>query len=136
MASTDGLLTDYSASSGPPTIEQLEAAEKALGRSIPDDLAEFLVAYGPGEGFIGGGGYLRVTAPEDWASKHTILQASNHWPGLLIFGGDGGGEFFAFDEDTNLYVEVDAIGDLDRRPLGRSFLEFLTNLGGRRYRDT
>lgn len=53
-----------------------------------------------------------------------------------MFGSDGGGEFFAFDKDTLIYVEVDAIGDPDRRPLGRSFVEFVTSLAERRYGDT
>ena len=135
MESINDLLTDYRASSGPSTIEQIEAAEAALGTPIPRDLSEFLVSRGPGEGFVGAGGYLAITPPEDWPSKHTILEASINWPGLLIFGSDGGGEFFAFDMDTLIYVEVDAIGDPDRRPLGRSFVEFVTSLAERRYGD-
>lgn len=136
MESIDDLLTDYSVSGGPSTMAQIDAAEAALGMAIPPDLSEFLVSRGPGEGFVGAGCYLRVTPPEDWLSKHTILEASIRWPGLLIFGGDGGGEFFAFDRETNLYVEVDAIGDLDRRPLGRSFVEFVTSLAERRFGGT
>ncbi len=109
MASINDLLTDYRASSGPSTIEQIEAGEAALGMPIPRDLSEFLVSRGAGEGFVGAGGYLAITPPEDWPSKHTILEASINWPGLLIFGSDGGGEFFAFGKDTQLYVEADAI---------------------------
>ena len=127
----DDLLTDYR-TTGPSTAEQVKAAEIALGMPVPADLSEFLMTRGPGEGFIGAGGYLRVTPPEDWSSKHTMLDAAINWPGLLIFGGDGSGEFFAFDYNTHLYVEVDAIGDPDRRPLGESFVEFVTSLAERR----
>jgi hypothetical protein len=136
MASINDLLTEYRASSGPSTIEQIESAEAALGTPIPSDLSEFLLSRGPGEGFVGAGGYLRIAPPEDWPSKHTMLEASITWPGLLIFGSDGAGGFFAFDKDTQLYVEVDAIGDSDRRALGRSFVEFVTSLAERRDGDS
>jgi hypothetical protein len=136
MASINDLLTGYRASGGLSTIELIEAAEAGLGMQIPRDLSEFLVARGPGEGFVGAGGYLRITPPEDWPSRHTILEAPINWPGLLIFGSDGSGELFAFDKDTQLYVEVDAIGDPDRRPMGRSFVEFVTRLAGRRNGNT
>jgi hypothetical protein len=124
----EDLLTDFRPSTTPSTMAQIEAAEAALGMPVPNDLAQFLISRGPGEGFVGSGGYLRINSPEEWLSAHEILEAATRWPGLLIFGGDGGGEFFGFDQATQQYVEVDAIGDPDRRPLGGSLVEFLNTL--------
>lgn len=135
MRPIDDLLGDFRPSTAPPTMAEVAAIEAALGMSAPRDLAEFLVTRGPGEGFVGSGGCLRINSPEDWLSAHKILEAATYWPGLLIFGSDGGGQFFGFDQPTHQYVEVDAIGDPDRRPLGGSLLEFLNNLA-KRYQDS
>ena len=124
----DALLGDFRPSSVPATAAEVASVEAALGMPVPHDLAEFLITRGPGEGFVGSGGYLRINSLEEWLSAHNILEAAIYRPGLLIFGSDGGGQFFGFDQPTRQYVEVDAIGDPDRRPLGGSLLEFLNTL--------
>jgi hypothetical protein len=128
MRPIDDLLDDFRPSSAPATMAEFAAVEAALGMPVPHDLAEFLVTRGPGEGFVGNGGYLRINGPEEWLSGHKILEAAINWPGLLIFGSDGGGQFFGFDQTTQEYVEVDAIGDPDRRPLGASLVKFLNTV--------
>src|SRR5437764_11684451 len=106
MRSIDEVLLEYRTSSGPSSLSQIQEAQAALAMPVPPDLAEFLTSRGPGEGFAGDGSYLSITPPEGWASKHEILEAAKKWPGLLIFGSDGGGEFFGFDQGSRMYVEV------------------------------
>ena len=125
--SIDALLRKWSADQ-PSTLAGIRQVEAVLGFSVPPDLIEFLTRRGPGEGFVGDGDYLRIDPPEEWPGLHSTLDASRFWPGLLIFGSDGSNGLFAFDTGSKTYVEVDAIGDRRRRPLGRAFDEFVRAL--------
>ncbi len=133
MASIDELLSDFTWSDLPATPAQVAEVATALQLRVPPDLADVLTSRGTGWGFIGEGGYLSIYPLEDWISRHQTLDAATHWPGLLIFGGDGGNGLFGFDQETQLYVETDAIGDEDRRPYGRSLLEFLNTIASLKF---
>lgn len=124
----DDLLKEFRWDDEPATLAQIATVEAALQMAVPADFADFLITRGSGEGFVGSGSYLRINRLEDWPGRHEGLQAASHWPGLLLFGGDGANQLFGYDEGMSQYVEVDAIGDLDRRPLGGDFREFLNTL--------
>jgi hypothetical protein len=133
VPSVDELLSDFSWSGSPATPAQVAEVATALRMRVPPDLGVLLTSRGSGGGFIGEGGYLSIHPLEDWVSRHQILDAATHWPGLLIFGSDGGNGLFGFDQETEQYVETDAIGDEDRRPYGRSLLEFLNTIESLRF---
>ncbi len=136
VPSVDELLGDFSWSESPATAAQVAEVETALRMRVPPDLADLLTSRGSGGGFIGQGGYLSVYPLEDWVSTHEILDAATHWPGLLIFGSDGGNGLFGFDQETHQYVETDAIGDEDRRPYGDSLAEFLNTIASLTFLNT
>ena len=133
MSTVDELVRDFEWGDSPATPAQIAEVAAALHMSVPPDLADLLTSRGSGGGFIGEGGFLSVYPLEDWASHHEILNAATRWPGLLIFGNDGGNGLFGFDQETQQYVEVDAIGEEDRRPYGKSLLEFLNTIANLRF---
>ncbi len=133
VSTVDELVRDFEWGDFPATPAQIAEVAAALHMSVPPDLADLLTSRGSGGGFIGEGGYLSVYPLEDWASHHEILNAATRWPGLLIFGSDGGNGLFGFDQETQQYVEVDAIGEEDRRPYGNSLLEFLNAIANLRF---
>ncbi len=119
VSTVDELVRDFEWRDSPATPAQIAEVAAALHMSVPTDLADLLTSRGSGTGFIGEGGFLSVYPLEDWASHHEILNAATRWPGLLIFGNDGGNGLFGFDQQSQQYVEVDAIGEEDRlRPSG------------------
>jgi hypothetical protein len=133
VSTVDELVRDFEWGDSPATPAQVAEVAAALRMSVPPDLADLLTSRGSGGGFIGEGGFLSLFPLEDWASHHEMLNAATRWPGLLIFGNDGGNGLFGFDQETQQYVEVDAIGEEDRRPYGKSLVEFLNTIANLRF---
>jgi hypothetical protein len=124
MTELDDLFDDFSPNGRPSTHDHLTAAERALRGTVPEDLAEFLMTTGPGEGFIDEA-FLRIWPPEEWAEHNSTLHPYGLWPNLVLFGSDASNWLFGFDRDSSEFFSVERVGDLEPRWLGGSFLEFI-----------
>ncbi len=76
--------------------EVIAKAREELRTRLPDDYVAYLRRSNGGEGFVGEA-YLRLWRAEELAQFNREYQVNMLAPGLVAFGGDGGGEAFAFD---------------------------------------
>ncbi|HEY0069702.1 MAG TPA: SMI1/KNR4 family protein [Chloroflexia bacterium] len=107
--------------------------QKALGIVFPEDYASFMAQHNGGEGWVGNS-YLLLWRVDKIASKTTNTGYAEFYPGLFLFGSDGGGEAYAFDARSGetLIVEVPYVGGPDHAIFcGRNFVEFLEFLHSR-----
>jgi hypothetical protein len=87
----------------------LDDAGRALGIDWPADYQALVRDHNGVEGDIGD--WLLVLTPvEDLVERNTD-PVMEFFPGLVIFGGDGGGEALAFDRETREVLLVPWIGD-------------------------
>ena len=112
----------------------LEAVEKSFRLSLPYDYKEFIAQFNGGEGFFGEKQeYLVLWAAEELFQFNKEYEVQVYAPGLLLFGGNGGGEGFAFDTRKKEFsiVMVPLIGmELQyANPIAKNFTEFLSKLG-------
>jgi hypothetical protein len=83
--------------SAPGAAAQLvEQASKVLGLRLPDDYVAYLKRSNGGEGFVGDA-YLVLWKAEELVEFNKDYEMETRAPGLIAFGGNGGGEGFAFD---------------------------------------
>ena len=81
---------------GPASTASLEAVEAAIGRPLPRDYKDFLLANDGGEGFISVN-YVILWKAEELVRFNQEYEVEKYAPGLFLFGSDGGGEGYAFD---------------------------------------
>ncbi len=89
----------------PGSAQAVLEAEAALGLELPEDYRNFLRTYDGGEGFVGEH-YLVLWSATELKLYNTDYGFPEFAPGLIGFGGDGGGEAFAFDTRTRPYPVV------------------------------
>lgn len=116
------------------SLESIASVEADLNCSLPDDYRQFAILYNGAEGWIGSEGYLRLWSVESLVSENRFHEVNRRAPGLVLFGGDGGGSGYAFDYRDSMkmrYVIVPLIGiSLEHAyPCGKSFVEFLSRVG-------
>lgn len=117
----------------PPSSQQQFASFLDFARGIPhDDYVEFLRRHNGCDGPIGAEGHLRLWSIDSMMSRHDELQTDVFAPGLLLFGGDGGNEAFAFDRTRSQWpiVSVPLVGmsRKEMKPLASTFTEFIKSL--------
>lgn len=127
-ALVDRILSAFTWSGSRSTPVELGAVEIATRTSVPLDLQDVLLNHGAGEGPVGARANLRFWPVADWVRINATLEVSTNWPGVLLFGEDGGGGFFGLDNGGATYVRVEGIGDRNREPLGVSLEEVLVHL--------
>jgi hypothetical protein len=66
---------------------------------LPSDYLAGIAHLGPGEGPTGAS-YLRLYPVEELAARNEAYAVSEFYPGLNIFGSNGGGEAYAFMKGT------------------------------------
>ncbi|MEI6045241.1 MAG: SMI1/KNR4 family protein [Chloroflexota bacterium] len=112
--------------------ELVRKVEAELGISLPKDYLDFMVQSNGAEGPIGKREYLVLWAIEKIIPLNEGYQVKEFAPGLLLFGGNGGGEAYAFDTRFNPIpiVRVPFIGLSLKEAIlcGQTFIEFLENL--------
>ncbi len=87
-----------SESGNPASPEALEALRRAAGIDLPDDYLAFLAISNGGEAPLGiEPGYVVIDSAEDATSQKLQRTFEEFFPGFFVFGGNGGGELFAFD---------------------------------------
>ncbi|XVJ59748.1 MAG: SMI1/KNR4 family protein [Tepidisphaera sp.] len=118
-------LRQFAGWKSPSQRHSVGAIESALGLRLPADFASFLRTSGGFEGFFGQS-YLVLLDPADIPRANVEACISEVLPGLVMFGGNGGGEWFCIDTRTGRYVMAPSIGGpehvLDE---GATFEEFL-----------
>ena len=115
------------------SIDAINDAEAHLHWLLPDDYRGFLRLHNGGEGFWGDN-YLILWSVEELGEFNFEYQVDEYAQGLILFGSDGGGEAFAFDNRVTPppVVKVPFIGmDLTHvKPVANSFEQFLSSLKG------
>jgi hypothetical protein len=116
--------------SNPPTSwEVIEQVQQNVGFSFPRGYIEFFLARDGGEGFIGRS-YLMLWRVEELIKMNAAYHIAEFAPNLLLFGSDGGGNAFGFDNRSNT-VEIISVPFMDLQlvaPLAKDFEEFLSVL--------
>lgn len=103
--------------------------ERMLGMKLPQDYAEFVLLRNGAAGPVGQGGWARFIAVEDLVEENKQCSELDHLAGWLLFGSDGGGEAFLFDEAGQVLVAPWIGGREDAFTRGR-FPEFVRHLAG------
>jgi len=76
----------------------LDNLRRIAGAELPDEYFAFLAFSNGGEGPLGvDPGYIVIDSAEDAASQKEKKTFEEFFPGFFMFGGNGGGELFAFD---------------------------------------
>jgi hypothetical protein len=107
---------------GPADQAQVARLREQLGRQVPDDYLEFLIAHDGADGAVG------VLAPvAEIGRAEDLYPELDHLRGLVVFGSDGGLEAFGFDPAGTVVVLPWIGGREDAVPQG-SFAQFLRRL--------
>lgn len=113
-------------------VEVLAEVERQLGYSFPSEYRQFLSFSNGGEGLLGNESYLVLDPVEELVEYNDAQNLSESRPGLVLFGSDGGGTYFAFDM-ANPGKPVVAFDPVSASPedqwfAGRNFWDFLKRL--------
>lgn len=113
----------------PTTEDQIQKIEKHFQIKFPSEYVEFMLQSSGAEGFVNEE-YLKLWKVEDLPQMNEGYKADEFFPGLILFGSDGGGEAYAFDKKENMsIVNPPFIGSSeDIRKCGKTFTEFLQYL--------
>ena len=115
----------------PVSSDVIRQFESTTGVRLPADYVAFLMQSNGGEGFIGKG-YADLWRIEEIIAKNQSYKACDFVPGLLLFGSDGGGEAFAFDNRSEqqpiVAVPFVPLSTEAARSLAARFGEFLEGM--------
>src|SRR5262245_13535397 len=89
------------------TVDAIKVATVGLFSPLPHDYIELLHIMDGGEGFVGST-YVRFYPSNKLALLNKAYAVEEFAPGLVIFGSNGGGEAFAFDnrQEQQLVVQI------------------------------
>jgi SMI1 / KNR4 family (SUKH-1) len=114
------------------SAEAVEAVQRQLQCVFPTIYHDFLIETNGGEGPVGEFRYARflpvgdLLAENDACSDHDLF---DQFVGLTIFGSDGGGEAFCFDQAGEVVQVAFISAREDNLPRG-SFMDFMGWLSG------
>jgi SMI1 / KNR4 family (SUKH-1) len=113
----------------PATLDAVRETERLIDFEFPPDMVAFFLLCDGGEGWWGEN-YLRLDALEDIRFKSTYPEYQRVFSDIVVFGGDGGGEWHAFLRGTRWTIvqREPMAGPESDRIRGRNFLEFLRDL--------
>lgn len=113
------------------TQDEIDAAEGALGLSLPADYLAFMREHDGGDGFVGKN-YLMLWGVSELEQFNREYRVNEFAPGLLLFGSSGGGEAYAFDTRKSgmpvVRVPFIPMGLRYVRDVARTFAEMLVHL--------
>jgi hypothetical protein len=93
-------LARFISSVAPADTDALTAAGRRLGIEWPPDFIDYMAITDGGEGWVGPC-YLAMLPLTDLQDVNETPGVAEVAPYLVIFGSDGGGEYFAFDTRTS-----------------------------------
>jgi hypothetical protein len=120
----------------PASVEVVRSVERATGVVFPADYVDFMTESNGAEGPIGNSAaYLSLWPIEKIVPLNADYRAAEFWPGLVLFGSDGGGEAYGFmadalNPDRCRVVDVPFIGRWPEDAIehGHSLLDLLRSL--------
>ena len=114
------------------SLEAIRETERLIGFEFPPDLVAFFMLCDGGEGWWGDN-YLRIDSLEDLQFRNTNPDLQLNFSDIVVFGGDGGGEWHGFlrGHRWTIVQREPIAGPQHDRIRGRSFLEFIRDLGAR-----
>ena len=91
---------------------EIEAAERALGRPLPEDYRGFLRRSNGAEGFVGPDAYVMLWSTRELVELNEAYAVSEFAPGLVLVGTNGSDTGYGFIEMGGVprYVRVPLIG--------------------------
>ncbi len=120
----------------PAEAGALERLRRVAGVELPDEYLKFLAFSDGGEGPLAiDPGYVVIDPAADAADQKEEKTFEEFFPGFFMFGGNGGGELFAFDlrgsrpwpvvmiDMTNIDLKESVV------PIATDFSEFLKHIG-------
>jgi len=109
--------------------EELADFTKKVGPIPHQDYLDFIARQNGCDGPIGNEGYVCLWLLDEVISGTEQVNTAEFAPGLLLFGGDGGGEAFAFDRlDPKwpiVMVPLIGISRNDMKYIAGTFTEFI-----------
>lgn len=128
----DRLVRELHPLRSPASDDAIRAAERALGRTLPNDYKCFLRRTNGFEGSAADGRqYVQLAAVGDLPSRQQWVGKLDR-PDVVWFGGDGGGEGYFFDLTTAgpTVLMINYISDwkTEARWHGDSFTDFLDRI--------
>lgn len=126
----ENLLAEFKALP-PASADDVQIAERGIGKQLPEDYKAFLLKHDGGEGFIGKH-YLILWKASELVEFNKDYEVEKYAPGFIMFGSTGGGDGFAFDTRSTPYrvLQVPFIGMSveDGFHVASSFDEFLQRM--------
>ncbi|AGF55940.1 hypothetical protein B0P06_005804 [Clostridium saccharoperbutylacetonicum] len=95
-------------------ITRILEVEKELKVKFPADYVDFMEKFNGGEGSVGKE-YLIMYKINEIIEVNDDCEVSEYVPGIILFGSNGGGEYFAFDyrESEIKYIIIPSMLDYD-----------------------
>jgi cell wall assembly regulator SMI1 len=114
----------------PAQWDQIEAAERELGRRLPEDYRSFLRESNGLEGFVGAEAYLILWSIQEIAQLNSGYATTEFAPGLVLIGTNGGNTGYGFiDNQSNVrYVQVSLIPMDDVNIVGNMLFDLVKYL--------
>lgn len=106
--------------------------QKLVGPIPHQDYLDFMAKHNGCDGPVGEEGYVRIWPLGNVLARTDELDAAEFAPGLLLFGGDGGNEAFAFDRQDPQWpivmVPLVGLSRKDMRFVAATFSDFVRRL--------
>lgn len=116
----------------PSRADEMADFMRIVGDMPHKDYLEFMSRHNGGDGPVGKEGYVRFWPLDQVVAGTEEYGAPEFVPGLLLFGGDGGNEAFAFDRQNPKWpiVMVPMVGmsRKDMKFVAGTFTEFIQRL--------
>lgn len=118
--------------SGGASEERLQKLMADIGYRLPEDYLDFMRQWNGYNGDVGQKGSVDIWPAEEIQPSNEANRFREWVPGLVLFGSDGGGEFYAFDmrgKDPKVVMVTMIPLNLENAvEAGSSFLDFLERL--------
>jgi len=116
----------------PCPLNEMAEFQKLVGRIPHHDYLDFMSRHNGCDGPVGKDGYICLWPIEEVVSGTEQAGAAEFAPDLLLFGGDGGNEAFAFDRQDSQWpivmVPLVGLSRKDMRFVAATFGDFLHRL--------
>lgn len=114
------------------SVPEIEAAERSLGRRLPEDYRAWLRTSNGAEGFVAPDVYVMLWSTAELVELNEAYSVSEFAPGLVLLGTNGGDTGYGFIEARGSvrYVRVPLIGlSIDAaEPIGQSVAALIGRL--------
>jgi hypothetical protein len=110
--------------------KNIAEVENRIGIKFPIHYREFMLYSNGAEGELGENSYLVIWSIEEIISLNEAYSVSQHTPGILYFGSDGGDIAYAFDVKNMSIIEIpfESIHIEDARLCAHNFNDFIESL--------